>query len=71
METSAKGKLDEALKELGVVNKNQIGKITQPIIPHPMENTLLIAKFSEIRHSRFAIHDLVATRQVYGDVWSN
>ncbi len=64
-----KEKLDEALKELGVVNKNQIGKITQPITStSDVENTFTDSKiFLEIRHSRFAIHDLVATRQVYGD----
>lgn len=64
-----KAQLEETLKELGDVNKNLIGKITLPTASTSIvENTVTVSKTDlAISDTRFAIHDLVATRQAYGD----
>lgn len=65
-----KEKLDEALKELGKINPALVGKIVPPAHSPDAKSGFSILRNRNnptIRDTRFAIHDLVSTRQAYGD----
>lgn len=63
-----KEKLDEALAELGEVNLNLIGKITSPTTSASDANGIPeVAEVKKLQASHYALHDLVATRQAYGE----
>lgn len=68
-----KAQLEEALKELGDVNKNLIGKIAMPAIPNSVQDSLETPKQAShngslrLQATSYKLQDFVATRQAYGD----